>query len=38
MSPEAIKGAESIDGRSDLYALGAVSYSLMAGHPVFQPW
>ena len=36
MSPEAIKGADAVDGRSDLYALGAVGYFLLAGHPVFQ--
>jgi eukaryotic-like serine/threonine-protein kinase len=34
MSPEAITGAE-LDGRADLYALGAVAYSLLAGRPPF---
>ena len=33
MSPEAIKGTEFVDGRSDLYALG---YFLLTGHPVFE--
>ena len=36
MSPEAIKGAELVDGRSDLYALGGVGYYLLTGHPVFE--
>ena len=36
MSPEAIKGTEFVDGRSDLYALGAVGYFLLTGHPVFE--
>ena len=34
MSPEAIRG-EALDGRSDLYALGAVGYFLLTGTPVF---
>ena len=34
MSPEAIRG-EPLDGRSDLYALGAVGYFLLTGTPVF---
>jgi serine/threonine-protein kinase len=35
MAPEAIKGAQFVDGRSDLYALGAVGYFLVTGTPVF---
>jgi serine/threonine-protein kinase len=36
MSPEAIRSPESLDGRSDLYALGAVGYFLLTGHHVFE--
>ena len=36
MSPEAIGGDAALDGRSDLYALGAVGYFLQTGTPVFQ--
>ena len=35
MSPEAIEGRE-VDGRSDLYALGAVGYFLLTGSPPFE--
>jgi serine/threonine-protein kinase len=35
MSPEAIRGDTALDGRSDLYALGAVGYFLLTGTPVF---
>ncbi len=35
MSPEQIQTPESVDGRSDLYALGAVGYFLLTGKPVF---
>ena len=36
MAPEAIGGSAALDGRSDLYALGAVGYFLLTGAPVFQ--
>jgi len=35
MSPEALTSAESVDARSDLYALGAVAYYLLVGDHVF---
>jgi hypothetical protein len=36
IAPETISRPESIDGRADLYALGAVAYYLLTGSPPFQ--
>ncbi|MBX7166174.1 MAG: serine/threonine protein kinase [Pirellulales bacterium] len=36
MSPESIQTPDLVDGRSDLYAVGAVGYFLLTGHPVFD--
>jgi predicted Ser/Thr protein kinase len=35
LAPEAIAKANGADARSDLYAVGAVGYWLLTGHPVF---
>ena len=35
MAPEAIKGEQFVDGRSDLYALGGVGVFLLTGEPIF---
>jgi serine/threonine-protein kinase len=35
ISPEAIVAPNEVDGRSDLYGLGAVAYFLLRGAPVF---
>jgi serine/threonine-protein kinase len=36
MPPESITGETEIDGRADLYSLGAVGYFLLTGHPPFE--
>lgn len=36
MSPEAIQMPDSVDARSDLYAVGAVGYYLLSGQTVFN--
>ena len=36
MAPESLTDPDSVDARADLYALGAVVYFLLAGHPVFS--
>ena len=36
MSPEAIQLPNSVDPRSDIYAVGAVGYFLLTGQPVFE--
>jgi eukaryotic-like serine/threonine-protein kinase len=35
ISPEALTSPQTMDGRSDLYALGAVAHFLLSGVPVF---
>jgi serine/threonine-protein kinase len=36
MSPEAMRAPDQVDGRSDLYSLGAVAYYLLSGCHVFD--
>jgi eukaryotic-like serine/threonine-protein kinase len=35
LAPEALTRPDAIDGRADLYAVGAVAYFLLVGEPVF---
>jgi serine/threonine protein kinase len=35
ISPEALTAPDTVDGRTDLYGLGAVAYFLLSGAPVF---
>ena len=36
LAPEANTTPEAVDERTDIYALGAVAYFLLAGHDVFS--
>jgi serine/threonine-protein kinase len=36
MAPEVLTSPDAADPRSDLYAVGAVGYLLLTGHPVFE--
>ena len=36
MAPEMIQSPDAVDARSDLYAVGAVTYYLITGQPVFD--
>jgi serine/threonine-protein kinase len=36
MSPEQVQGSPDVDGRSDIYSLGCVTYEMLAGRRVFD--
>ncbi|MEO8184766.1 MAG: hypothetical protein ABI895_38655 [Deltaproteobacteria bacterium] len=36
LSPEAIQAPDTVDARSDLYALGALAWFSLVGHPPFE--
>jgi serine/threonine-protein kinase len=36
MSPEQVQGTKTIDGRSDIYAMGVLIYQMLTGHTPYQ--
>ena len=36
MSPEQMRSSKNVDGRTDIWALGAILYELLTGHVVYQ--